>query len=296
MVADSRTIGLGSTCASTALLQYKIDTPLNTLIKTIGKSKAVRSYKLCEEAIYKLDSIAKEINLKDFTYKKSLHYTAKKKDVRSLKDEFLCLKENGFKVSYLEKDEIKRLYKFKSSGAILSDLGAQTDAYLFAHYLHQYGLKKGLEVYDRTCISKINHNKSNVIAITENGHDIKARKLVYATGYEVVKYLDKKIVNLQATYVTISQSMEHLEEVFKDNLLWNTADPYLYLRSTKDKRIMIGGRDETVSHPDKMDRLISKKTKQLVSDFNKLFKKSEFIQEFSWTGIFGSTQDGQVGS
>ena len=29
VVVDSRTIGLGSTCASTALLQYELDTPLS---------------------------------------------------------------------------------------------------------------------------------------------------------------------------------------------------------------------------------------------------------------------------
>jgi heterodisulfide reductase subunit A-like polyferredoxin len=34
---DARTIGLGSTCASTSLLQYEIDTPLHQLIKMVGK-------------------------------------------------------------------------------------------------------------------------------------------------------------------------------------------------------------------------------------------------------------------
>ena len=54
VLIDARTIGLGSTCASTALLQYEIDVSLHQLIQLIGERAAVRSYKLCEAAIKKL--------------------------------------------------------------------------------------------------------------------------------------------------------------------------------------------------------------------------------------------------
>jgi glycine/D-amino acid oxidase-like deaminating enzyme len=38
---DARSIGLGSTCASTSLLQYEIDEPLHKLIPMIGEKAAV---------------------------------------------------------------------------------------------------------------------------------------------------------------------------------------------------------------------------------------------------------------
>ena len=44
VIVDARSIGLGSTCASTSLLQYEIDTPLYKLSKLIGEKSAVRSY------------------------------------------------------------------------------------------------------------------------------------------------------------------------------------------------------------------------------------------------------------
>src|SRR6186713_486522 len=53
IVVDGRTIGLGSTCASTSLLQYEIDAPLTTLSKQVGVEKAARAYHLCREAIFK---------------------------------------------------------------------------------------------------------------------------------------------------------------------------------------------------------------------------------------------------
>ena len=58
---DSRTIGLGSTSASTSLLQYEIDTPLHKLIEMVGKEKAERSYQLCDYAIQELEKIVKYI-------------------------------------------------------------------------------------------------------------------------------------------------------------------------------------------------------------------------------------------
>src|SRR5678816_944207 len=85
---DARTIGLGSTCASTSLLQYEIDTPLHELIKIVGEKNAVRSYKLGVSAITKLSELATRAGMKDFEIKKSLYYAAHKKDIPFLKTEF----------------------------------------------------------------------------------------------------------------------------------------------------------------------------------------------------------------
>ena len=48
-VVDKRHVGMGSTAASTALLQYEIDTPLYRLISIAGERQAIRSYQLCAE-------------------------------------------------------------------------------------------------------------------------------------------------------------------------------------------------------------------------------------------------------
>ena len=72
IVLDARTIGLGSTCASTSLLQYEIDTPLCRLKNIVGYKNAVRAYKLCGEAIEKIAAIAKELNFNDFNFHDSI--------------------------------------------------------------------------------------------------------------------------------------------------------------------------------------------------------------------------------
>jgi len=51
LVIDKRDVACGSTCASTALLQYEIDTHLVDLTRRIGKRDAERAYRACHESI-----------------------------------------------------------------------------------------------------------------------------------------------------------------------------------------------------------------------------------------------------
>ena len=293
IIADARSIGLGSTCASTSLLQYEIDIPLHKLAMQIGEKNATRCYKLCEEAIDKLMAIAHRIGFKDIQPKKSFYFAADEKDGHMLQKEFNVRKEKGFKVSWLNEEAVLKKTGFKAPAAILSKSGAQTNAYLFTHALHQYSIKKGLKVYDRTEIVTIKHNRRNVILKTKEGYVIRAKKLVYATGYDVKKYISQPIVKLQSTYAVISEVI-NLKMPFwaNDMLIWNTADPYLYIRSTPDNRILVGGRDEDFYSPRKRDALLPAKTRSLVKDFKKLFPHIPFVPEFSWAGTFGSTKDG----
>ena len=293
VVADSRTIGLGSTCASTSLLQYEIDTPLSKLIEKVGEANAVLSYKLCEEAIGKLGAIDKKINCREFEPKKSLYYAATKKDLGFLKREFGIKKANGFKVNFLDEAFLKKEYNIIAPGAILSETAAQTDAYKFTHDLLQFSKQMGMQVYDRTAIIDIKHLRNSIQATAANGCKIKAKKLIYANGYEAVNYINKKIVDLNSTYATISEQNTPDVDLWKDEVLvWNTADPYLYVRSTKDRRIVVGGRDEPFINANKRDKLIAPKAKQLKRDIEKLFPAIEYKPEFCWAGVFGATKDG----
>lgn len=290
---DARTIGLGSTCASTSLLQYEIDTPLHELIKMVGEKNAVRSYKLGVSAITKLSELAIRTGMKDFELKKSLYYAAYKKDLSFLEKEFEARKKYGFKVKWIDEDQVFKQFGFSCPGGILSDVAAATDSYLLTHHLLQYNIKKGLLVYDRTPVVSIKHNRLNVQLKTQEKFIITAKKLVYATGYEVVDFISKPIVKLTSTYAVASEaSNSPIKPGKSDVLIWNTAKPYLYFRSTNDNRIIVGGRDEEFFSHIKRDKLIPQKSKQLQKDFKKIFPSIPFKSEFSWAGIFGSTKDG----
>ncbi|HEU4860592.1 MAG TPA: FAD-dependent oxidoreductase [Chitinophagaceae bacterium] len=293
VLIDARTIGLGSTCASTSLLQYEIDVSLHELIKMVGTKAAVRSYKLGVSAILKLEALARKIGVHDFERKQSLYSAAYKKDVSFLREEYAARKKHGFDVRYLDEASVYKQFGFASHGAILSDVAAAIDTYLLTHSLLQFNLNKGLKVYDRTPAISIEHNQRNVQIKTPDKFVIRAKKLVYATGYEVVDFISKPIVKLASTYAIASESFNATQKFGKkDAVIWNTAKPYLYMRTTNDNRIIIGGRDEEFFSHLRRDRLIPQKTRQLKTDFEKMFPAIPFKTEFSWAGTFGSTKDG----
>lgn len=293
VLIDARTIGLGSTCASTSLLQYEIDLSLHQLIKIIGTKAAVRSYKLGVSAILKLEALARKIGVPDFERKKSLYCAAYKKDIGFLKEEYEARKKHGFDVRYLDEATVYKQFGFASHGGILSSAAGAIDTYRLTHNLLQFNLKKGLKVYDRTPAISIKHNHRNVQIKTQDKFAITAKKLVYATGYEIVDFVSKPIVKLASTYAIASESFNSPQKFGKnDAVIWNTAKPYLYMRTTNDNRIIIGGRDEEFFSHFKRDKLIPQKTKQLKKDFEKMFPAIPFKTEFSWAGTFGSTEDG----
>ncbi len=292
IVVDARTIGLGSTCASTSLLQYELDKSLSELSEQIGKKAATRSYTLCYHAIDSLLNISKTINFKETERKGSVYFAASKKDINLIEAEYKARLEAGFKVNLLSGRDIQHKFGFNAPAGIFSSQGAVTNAYMFTHALLNAGIKKGMQVFDRTAIEKIIYKRKGVELLTANGFSIKAKKIINATGYEITEFVDKKIVQLNSTYALASENIPSPNPIWKEGtMLWDTQQPYLYMRLTDDNRIIIGGRDEKFNNPTARDKLIRHKSSLLVKDFSKLFPHIPLIPEFRWTGTFGSTKD-----
>jgi glycine/D-amino acid oxidase-like deaminating enzyme len=291
VLVDGRSIAMGSTCASTSLLQYELDMPLHLLINQIGQMKAVRSYQLCGESIDILTGIMDKIGFDGYQLRKSLYFTTHKQQRSFIEKEFDARNQAGFDVSFLSSNEIGENYGLEAEYAILSQKGATVDAYSLTHALLQYSKKRGLQVFDRTEIHEITYNENKVHLKTGEGFMLTAEKVVNASGFEVVNFISKDIVDLYCTYAVISENSQEQDDFWKDRvMMWNTDNPYLYLRLTMDNRIIIGGRDVRFSH--KASRtMFEEKAVRLCADFDKLFPGKKLKAEFAWSGTFGVTKD-----
>jgi len=135
-VLDRRHVAMGSTAASTAFLQYEIDTPLHKLCGYVGEKNAVMSYELCREAIHTIGKICKTLKPEfDFHMRPSLQYASFKKHVDDLYKEYTLRKEHGFDVDWLEPDGLQKKFGITAPGAILSADGGEVDAYNLTHAL-----------------------------------------------------------------------------------------------------------------------------------------------------------------
>ena len=293
ILVDRRHIGMGSTAASTSLLQYEIDVPLHELITKTGEINAVRSYLLCRDALDKIGAIAKNVRAKDcFRKKPSFQFASRKKHVKNLETEFQLRKKAGFSLQWMNENDIVHHYGFTGHGGILSKDAADADAYGLTHGILKKCIAGGLKVFDHTEVIDIRHQKRSIELMTAGNKKIKAGKLVIACGYESQRYIPKKVQELHSTYVIISEPRAEKEFWYKNSLIWETNRPYLYLRTTSDNRIIIGGKDITSSDPAKRDRLLASKAKSLEKSFHELFPSIPFRTDFKWAGSFASTKDG----
>lgn len=292
VLVDGRTIGLGSTCASTSLLQYELDTPLHKLIEQIGKQKAVRAYQLCGEAIGKIKCISTEIDFKEYEERQSLFFSTHSNEKKFIEKEFEARKNAGFELSLLNTQELFKTFGIKANYGILSKLGATINAYAFTHQLLQYSINKGLKVFDRTFITDIKYNTTGNVLFTKEGCKINSRYIVNASGYEVVNFISKKIQEFYCTYAIASEHQAEEISLWRDSIvLWNTDDPYLYCRLTKDNRLFAGGRDERFSNSVTREAFLEKKARLLEKDFEKICPQINFKTEFTWCGTFAKTKD-----
>jgi glycine/D-amino acid oxidase-like deaminating enzyme len=75
-------------------------------------------------------------------------------------------------------------------------------------------------------------------------------------------------------------------------LIWESARPYVYLRTTPDDRVIIGGEDTAFAEDHKLERRIAKKTKRLLDRFETMFPGTRYEVAYAWAGTFGETDDG----
>ncbi|MCT4297660.1 FAD-binding oxidoreductase [Elizabethkingia anophelis] len=294
ILIDKREIANGSTSATTSMLQYEIDIPLYKLSEMIGDEGAIASYKACSDSIDTIEDIVKKIHARaGYKKKKSLYFAARKKDVQWLQKEFEARKNAGFNVKWLSADSILKQYGIeKTYGGILSAQGASVDAFMLVHKILAYNQKKGLQIYDRTELKEVKSGKTFNEVTLNTEAIIKAKKIIYCTGYESTNMIKENFVKLISTYAIVSEAKPEKYKKFNNLLVWNTEDPYIYLRTTDDGRILIGGEDEAFRDPEKRDSLITDKEQKLLHSFQKYLPLTEFQSDFAWAGTFGTTKDG----
>ena len=292
-VFDRRHVAMGSTAASTAFLQYEIDTPLTELRDYVGEKNAVTSYELCRKAIYDIEHLCKTLKPAfDFHLVPSLQYASFNTHTAKLKQEFELRKKYGFKINWLDKADIKKTFGFEAPAAVFSEDGGEVDAYLLTHALFADFCKKGHQVYNNSPVKHLEHTNKGVTLHMKNDLQVKARKLVIASGYESLQYVPKKIADIHSTYALVSEPLHDKYFWHRNSLIWETATPYMYFRVVSENRILIGGRDDPYHHPHMKPSVIVKKTTQLCNAFLKKLPDIPLKADFSWAGAFATTKDG----
>lgn len=293
VVVDKRKIGTGSTSTNTALIQYLGDKMLFELVNGFGEEAAILHTKLCEEAINDIEKTAHTMEFDaEFTRRDTLYYASDKAGVEKLKKDYFYLEKHGFKADLLSEKQISERYPFKKELALYTYDDGELNPFTYNHGLLKEAHKKGVSVFEETRISGQKFEGEEAIFFTDTGHSIRARYVIIAAGYEGLEFKKEKNGLITSSYAVITNPVEDFTDWYNRTLIWETARPYIYMRTTKDRRIIIGGLDDSTTYPDDRDSKILHKKDKLIEEFNKLFPSISVHPEYYLGAFYGGTHDG----
>lgn len=292
VVLEKKRIAHLSTSVTTSLLQYELDDNLSDLTEYTSLENGIKSYKLGLKALDEIEEFIKA-NGNECDYKKrdTLLYTAKNNEVNAIKIEYDYRKENGLDVEYIDESNNKFSFDLKA-GIISKNGGAELDPYKYTNQLLDVSCNMGAKVYENTEVVDLIHHEDYIEVITEFGYKVKAKKVIVATGYNTKLFTKRNFGTKTTTFNIVTKPVSNFNGWEGKTLIRDNCDPYNYLRTTVDNRLIIGGEDVDFI-PDIFDeKLANEKYDILENRLKSMFKDiSDIEAEFKYCGAFASTPD-----
>jgi glycine/D-amino acid oxidase-like deaminating enzyme/nitrite reductase/ring-hydroxylating ferredoxin subunit len=281
-VVDDGLIGGGETCRTTAHLSNAIDDRIYRIEKWHGGEHAKLAVAAHTSAIDQIEQNVRDEQIDcDFTRLDGYLFEAKESE-DDLEEELKAAHRSGLNgVEFVDRAPVNgfesgRCLRFPDQGQfhITKYLAGLADAIK----------RMGGKLYSRTQVTEWEGGGSPVVKAA-NDRSIAAKQIVLATNYPL---MSKMFAELPA-YRTYAIGVE-LSEPIEPVLLWDTADPYKYIRTQNEngKQVLIvGGEDHRTGQANDGE-----------ARFQRLFKwtKKNFPQaselKYKWSGQCFETHDG----
>lgn len=291
VIVDKRRPMKGATTASTALVLYEIDTPLIELSRKIGRSDAVRAWRRSRLAVTSLKARIAELGVAETTSRDALYLAGNEMNARDLRREAEARRAAGLETLFLGRAALKERFGISRQAALFGYDNLAINPRILTGALLNASQERDARIYAPVEIVDVEPKKTTVVATTSEGRRIRCRKLIFATGYEFPKGIPPKGHRISSTWV-IATPPQRRRLWPEECLIWEASDPYLYLRTTGDGRVICGGEDEKFSDEAKRDALMDRKVEKLRRKLAKLLPDIDTTVDFAWTASFGETTTG----
>ena len=289
---DRRGPMMGSTPATTALVQFEIDEPLTSLSEMLGRSSAEQAWRRSRLAVFNLRARISELGINcSMASTQSLYIAGNALGPGQLREEAGARKQAGIHATYLTPQKLWEQFGVDRDGAILSHDNLALDPRKLTAGLLNKALERKARLYAPVEATEIRDSSSEVVVATKNGPTITAGHLVLATGYELMDIVPTDKHQVISTWA-IATKPQPRNIWLSATFIWEASDPYLYMRATTDGRVICGGEDEEFTNEDVRDGLLPQKTARIAEKLKALFPQLDTTPEFSWTGSFGTTITG----
>lgn len=292
-VLDRRPPLTGSTVASTALLQWEIDLPLTALAERVGMAKAKRAYLRSRSAVDALKrTVGRETIVCGLKDKDTLYLAGDEYGHRALETEAEARAALGLESRYIGPAELSDRFGIERTGAIVSQGSASADPARLAAGLLRRAQKAGAKVYSRVEVMEAASDPDGVTLLTDAGHAVRARSVVFCCGYEFPRGVPTPGAKVISTWAMASKPRQRCPAWLRETLVWEASDPYLYFRMGGDGRLIVGGEDEPTPDAHADPAKLKRKCETIVKKLHALLPGLAFEVDYSWAGAFGESATG----
>ena len=290
-ILDKRDMATGSSSANTGLLQYSNDIMLHELIGQIGERDAVRFYQLCYEAMDDLENITKRLPFEvDFIRRPSICYASDENDVEKIKAEYDTLKKYGFPCDYWGRNEMTEKLPFSKHGALITLGDAEINPLKFVQGVLTKLEDLGVHFFPYTEVLDV-FEVNGLLDTRTSGQSFFAKHIVYTTGYETTPVGERIGADINRSYAFVSKKIPKFTKWYEQALIWETKRPYLYIRTTVEGRIVVGGLDEDKPETPQSNEIIQKRAENLLHQVRELFPDYDIQIDYAYAASFGESMD-----
>jgi glycine/D-amino acid oxidase-like deaminating enzyme len=293
VLIEGQTVASGSTAANTGLIQFANDIMLCELTDRIGEEHAVRFYQACRKALVGLAQLSQDTREDTGYYSRSSLYCASSEDdVAKLIREYSMLRKYDFPVTWGIPSKVGGKIHQVKAGGLVTHGDAEVNPLRLAHALLAYAQKKGVQVFEHSGVLELGRVNGKHTLLCADG-EIVATHVVKATGYlpGIVTPTASSAPILKRTFALATAPGQMPADWPDHYMMWETARPYFYFRTTPDGRVIAGGLDEDISDPGCDAKILKNRTDGLLSQLGELFPEQQWEAEDAWCGTFGESTD-----
>lgn len=293
VIVDRRPPCRGSTLASTAMIQFELDTTLSELADRMGADAAERAYQRSFRSVRALGSLIARLELScGWKPRKALYLAGDRHGSRSLKAEAEYRARTGLPSVFLDSGSLLDAYGIQRTGAVLSEGAAEVNPVQLAAGCLRAAQRHGARIYAPHNVKAAHPHAKGIELETADGAVISAHRAVFATGYEVIDSLPRDRFEIVSTWALATKPMPPDAMWPGRCLIWEASDPYLYMRTTHDNRILAGGEDSGLNDADRRDGAIPNKTGRLLAKIEALLPERRLQIDYAWAGAFADSPTG----
>jgi glycine/D-amino acid oxidase-like deaminating enzyme len=280
----------GSTLASTALLSHELDLPLHRLADRLGWSDAARAWRDSRRAVADLARLVRRLGIRcDWGRRQALLLSGPALRVAGLRREAHARRRAGIACRLLGSSALRRRHGFRRAAALLSPGAYVADPVRLA--LGILDATPSVDLVTEVVVREVTATARCATARTSRG-PMSADMIVLATGYALPGSLVVAGLSTDSTWVAALRGEAPLPEWARNTVVWEGANPYHYMRSLPDGRILIGGEDRPGAERHRDTRLLRSTCARLTLTGRRWVGQDDLRATDCWAGAFGRSASG----